>query len=78
MQAGGAGAYGYSVGDGVILGKCGFKCGEFGAERQVRRAEDGGDGVDVGLGDVGGAEWDGHGRLGSGVSVASGVSELAG
>jgi len=54
MQARGAGAYGNGVGDGVKLGECGFKGREFGAERQVRRAEDGGDCVDLRLGDVGG------------------------
>jgi hypothetical protein len=54
VQARGAGAYSNGVRDGVILGEFGFKGWEFGAERQVGRAEDGGDGVDLGLGYVGG------------------------
>ena len=54
VQARGAGAYSNGVGDGVILGKFGFKGWEFRAEGQVGRAEDGGDGVDLGLGNVGG------------------------
>jgi hypothetical protein len=54
MKAGGAGADGYGVRDGVVLGQCGFKSRQFGAEAEVRGAQDGGDGVDFGVGDVGG------------------------
>ena len=53
MQAGGAGADGYGVGHGVIVGQCGFKGRQFRAEAEVRRAQNGGDGIDLRLGDVG-------------------------
>ena len=58
VQAGGAAADGDGVGDGVVVGEGGFEGGEFGAEAEVRRAQDGGDGVDFGFGDVGRAERD--------------------
>ena len=52
MQTGGAGADGYGVGHGVIGGQRGFKGRKLGAEAEVRRAQNGGDGIDFGLGDV--------------------------
>ena len=60
MKAGGAGADGDGVGDGVVGGQSGFKRGEFGAEAEVGRAQDGSDGVDFGFGDVGRRERNGR------------------
>ena len=56
VQAGGSAADGDGVGDGVVCGECGFERVEFGAEAEVRSAQDCGDGVDFGFGDVGGGE----------------------
>ena len=47
---------GYCVRHGVIVGESGFKSGQLGAEAQVRRAQDGCNGIDLGLGDVRGGK----------------------
>jgi len=54
MKACGAGADGYCMRNGVICGKCGFEGGEFGTQAEVRSAENGGDGVDFCVCNVGG------------------------
>jgi hypothetical protein len=69
MQSSGAAANGDGVGDGVIFGEGGFERCQFGTEAEMRGAQDGGDGNDFGLGDVGcgegnvrrGRVWDGRG-----------------
>ena len=58
VQAGCAAADGDCVGDGVIGGECGLEGGQFGAEAEMRRAQNGGNSVDFGFGDVGRAERD--------------------
>jgi hypothetical protein len=53
VQASGAGADADGMGHGVVGGQCCLKRRQFGTHAEVRRAQNGGDGVDLGLGDVG-------------------------
>ena len=58
MEARGAGTDGDGVGDAVVGGQLRFKSGEFRTQAKVRRAQNGGDCIDLGLGNVGRGEWE--------------------
>ena len=78
MQTGGAGADGHGVIHGVIRGQRGFKGRELGAQAEVRRAQDGGDGIDLRLGNVGRGEWNTRWSSWLRVSCRDGVRQRRG
>jgi hypothetical protein len=69
MQTSCAGAHGYgviyTVIQGVIRSQRRFKGCQFGAQAEVRRAQNCRNGIDLGLGDVGRGEWDARVHLSS-------------
>ncbi len=69
MQAGGAGTDSHSVLNAVIRGQLRLERREFRTQAKIRRAQDGGHGRDLGLGDVGRGEWNARGHEGSGCAA---------
>ncbi len=72
MQAGSAGADGHGVLHGVIRGQLRFKGRKFRAQAEMGRAQDGGYGRDLRLGNVGRGEWNVRGHMRSGCNSPAG------